>query len=234
MVLPPRCIVSGDIVGKQGMVAPAVWAGLNFIGAPQCACCGYPFEFAAEAESLCGGCLRERPDFAAARAALAYDDASREMILKFKHGDHTHAVHTFVPWMERAGQDFLGRANLFVPVPLHRWRLLRRRYNQAGLIAALLARRAGRLFVPDGLVRSRPTESQGHLRFRERHKNVKRAFVVHPKREELLRGKNIVLVDDVYTTGATVKECTKALLAVGAAEVNVLTVTRVLRPDGAD
>ena len=81
---------------------------------------------------------------------------------------------------------------------------------------------------------SRATQSQGHLRFRERHKNVKRAFAVHPKRAESLRGKNIVLVDDVYTTGATVKECTKALLEAGAAEVNVLTVTRVLRPDGAN
>lgn len=234
MILPPRCIVSGDIVGKQGMVAPAVWAGLSFIGTPQCTCCGYPFEFVTEGEMLCGGCLRELPPFAAARAALAYDDGSRDMILKFKHADHTHAVHTFLPWMERAGQGFLARADLFVPVPLHRWRLLRRRYNQAGLIAALLARRAQRRFVPDGLIRSRATQSQGHLRFRERHKNVKRAFSVHPKRVEILRGKSIVLVDDVYTTGATVKECTKALLAAGAAEVNVLTVTRVLRPDGAN
>lgn len=232
-VLPPRCLVSGDVVAEQGMVAPAVWGELNFIGAPLCACCGYPFEFATEGEALCGACLRESPPFSAARAALAYDDASRGMILKFKHGDQMHAALTFYPWMERAGRDLLVQAEMVTPVPLHRWRLLKRRYNQAAILAQGLAKRAGKPCVNDILLRHRATPSQGHLNFKERRRNVKRAFVLNPKRADAVKGKNILLIDDVYTTGATVGECVNALLKAGAAGVNVLTLARVVKPGNA-
>lgn len=230
VILPPRCLVSGEVVAEQGMVAPEVWGTLAFIGAPQCACCGYPFEFATEGEALCGACLQEKPPYAAARGALVYNDASRGMILKFKHGDQIHAAATFFPWMERAGRDFLLRADMIVPVPLHRWRLLKRRYNQAAILSQGLAKRAGRLCLHDALIRRRATATQGHLNFRERHKNVKRAFVINPKRAAQVAGKRIVLIDDVYTTGATVKECAKALMKADAAEVNVLTLARVVKP----
>lgn len=229
VVLPPRCLASGDVVAEAGMVSPAAWASLRFIGAPQCACCGYPFEFAVEGEALCGGCLQERPLFTSARAALVYDDASRGMILKFKHADQLHAAPTFIPWMERAGREMLAAADLIVPVPLHRWRFLKRRYNQAAVLALLLARRAEVTCIPDALVRRRATVTQGHLDFRARHRNVKRAFAVHLRYAGAVAGKRIVLVDDVYTTGATVKECAKTLLKAGAVGVSVLTIARVVK-----
>ena len=234
ILLPPRCLVSGEVVAEQGMVAPAVWGGLRFIGAPLCVCCGYPFDFKAEGEPLCGACLREAPPFAAARAALAYDDASRAMILKFKHADQIHAAATFFPWLERAGQDLLAQADILVPVPLHRRRLLKRRYNQAAILAQGLAKRAGRLCVNDAMIRRRATPSQGHMNFHERHKNVQHAFAFNPKRAAQVAGKNVLLVDDVYTTGATVKECAEVLLKGGAAKVNVLTLARVVKPGGGD
>lgn len=233
-ILPPRCIVSGEVVGQQGAVAPSVWGQLRFIADPQCASCGYPFEFTAEGQGqACAACIRESPPFASARAALVYDDASRGMILKFKHGDQIHAAPTFIPWMERAGREMLAEADFIIPVPLHRWRFLKRRYNQAALLAYLLARRAKAACIPDALVRKRPTATQGHLDFRARHRNVRRAFAVHPRHAAAVAGKRIVLVDDVYTTGATVKECAEALLKAGAARVSALTIARVVKP-GAD
>ena len=232
IVLPPRCLVTGEMVAEQGMVAPAVWGGLRFISAPFCACCGHPFDFAGENETLCGVCLQEAPPFAAARAALVYDDASRAMILKFKHADQIHAAATFLPWMERAGQDLLTQADILVPVPLHHWRLLKRRYNQAAILAQGLAKRAGRLCVNDALIRRRATPSQGHMNFHERHENVQHAFAFNPKRAARVVGRNVLLVDDVYTTGATVKECAEVLLKGGAAKVNVLTIARVVKPGG--
>lgn len=231
LLLPPRCIVSGEPVAVQGAVAPEIWGRLNFIGDPLCRICGTPFHFRVDAASLCGGCLRDTPPYDSARAALVYDDHSRDMILRFKHADQIHAVHSFVPWMRRAGADALAKADLLVPVPLHRWRLFRRRYNQAAVLSAALSRACGTLCVPDVLLRQRMTKSQGHMRFRQRRANVRGAFSVNPRYLDLVKQAKVVLVDDVYTTGSTVRECVKILKKAGATEVHVLTLAKVVRPD---
>ncbi len=231
MILPPRCFVTGEIVDSPGKLSASAWSELRFIGAPQCAACGYPFDFAMDKDATCGGCLRERPLYQSARAALVYDEGSRGVILKFKHADRTDGVHTLAGWMERAGADLLRTSDVIVPVPLHRWRLLRRRYNQSALLAQALATRNGKIYVADMLVRTRSTPIQGHKGFRERYKNVKGAFGTNPKRVTALQGKIILLIDDVYTSGATINECTKTLLSGGAASVRVLTLARVVKPD---
>lgn len=216
---------------SAGTVSPSAWAALSFIAAPYCDACGFPFEFAVPkgaGETLCAGCLSDRPAYRCARAALVYNDASRDFILGFKHGDQMHSVIAMVPWLKQAGADILAETDLIVPVPLHRWRLLRRRYNQAAVIGRVLATATEKAFSPDALIRTRATPTQGHLKAKERAQNVKRAFTVHPGRN--VTGKKILLVDDVYTTGATVNECVKVLLKAGAAEVSVLTLARVVKP----
>lgn len=230
-ILPPRCAFTGNLVDSQGMIASEAWAGLRFISFPYCYDCGAPFEFApiAGADMKCAGCLSDPPEFSRARSALAYDDASRSFILGFKHGDQTHSVVTMVPWLKAAGADLWESADIIVPVPLHRWRLLRRRYNQAALMGGVMAKAAGKPMIADALLRTRSTPSQGHLKPDERRKNVSKAFVVNPKRAGKIAGKTIILIDDVYTTGATVRECAKALLASGAKEVFVLTLARVIK-----
>lgn len=228
-VLPPRCVISGEEVDRQGMIAPSVWNRLEFLAAPHCAACGWPFEFAVEEGSLCAACLKRRPAFGMARSALKYNDASRDLILGFKHADKTHAVPAFVPWMRAAGREILPAADFLVPVPLHRLRLISRRYNQAALIAYALSKSAGVPVLPDALLRIRPTPPQGHMNIKERRRNVRRAFAVNPERAGQVAGKTIVLIDDVYTTGATVEECAKVLLKSGAGAVNVLTLARVVR-----
>ncbi len=238
VILPPRCLVTGNTVDRQGMLAPEAWSELKFISVPQCFSCGFPFEFSlAEQgvdETLCLKCISIKNNFDSARAPLVYDDASREMILKFKHADQTHAIKTFIPWLRMAGQDVLSRADAIAPVPLHRWRLLLRRYNQAALLARGLASETGLRCEPELLIRNRATPSQGNRSADERHKNVRDAFQVNPRRLKNLANKTIVLVDDVYTTGATVNECARVLKKAGAAAVHVLTVTRVVRASNVD
>lgn len=231
MILPPRCILSGEIVDCQGTLSPQSWASLSFIGAPQCQCCGIPFDYVIEEGAFCTQCLEYPPKFASARAALKYDDASKKMILGFKHGDKTHAVRTFIPWLKVAGAQMLQGADFLIPVPLHPYRLLARRYNQSALIAHALSRETGVACLPMGLKRVRATPPQGHLSTKERHKNVRKAFAVPHAVAHRIVGKKIILVDDVFTTGATVQECTKVLLKSGAGEVHILTIARVVREE---
>jgi ComF family protein len=163
------------------------------------------------------------------RSVLRYDDASRPMILRFKHGDALHAVPCFVPWLVRVGAGVLDDADMIVPVPLHRGRLWKRRYNQAAVLALALGRATGVAALPDALIRTRATPPQGHKGAKDRHRNVQGAFTANPKHGALLRGKHIVLIDDVVTTGATVNACAGALKAAKAARVSVLALARVVR-----
>jgi ComF family protein len=230
-VLPPRCVITGDVVDFQGMIAPEAWRKLSFISQPYCDCCGFPFEYAPmEGEVLCAACLRKKPEYTKARAALAYDNASRDLILGFKHGDKTHAVVAMAPWLRQAAGNILNECDIIIPVPLHRWRLLRRRYNQSALIAQAIANETGKTCLTNALMRTRATPVQGHLNISERARNVRKAFMVSPAALPKIQGKNVLLIDDVYTTGATVSECAKSLFAAGAGEVNVLTLARVIKP----
>ena len=232
VVLPPRCPITGEIVDSQGTVSATGWKDLSFITSPYCHQCGFPFDFAQEndaAVNLCGACIANPPIYDHARSALVYNDQSRDFILGFKHGDQTHAVVAMVPWLYQAGGEFWGDTNIILPVPLHRWRLLRRRYNQAALMGAVISKRVKIPFLPDGLIRTRSTPVQGHLNASERHKNVASAFSVHPKHKDAFLGKNVVIVDDVYTTGSTVNECAKVLKRAGANKVYVLTLAKVVK-----
>ncbi len=234
MILPPRCIITGEIVDAQGMVSPKAWGELNFIADPMCQRCGLPFDFmegnVVDDNALCAGCIKSPPNFTQLRSSLIYDDASRNIILSFKHADQMQLVISFVPWLKNAGQDMLAEADFLMPVPLHRWRILRRRFNQSALIAQKLGKHIGVKCLSDGLARIRHTPTQGYLRTKERHQNVKHAFEVNPKHLDVIKGKKIVLIDDVFTTGATVEECTKKLLKSGALSVSILTLARVVKP----
>ncbi|MBU6234320.1 MAG: ComF family protein [Alphaproteobacteria bacterium] len=226
-LLPPLCPATGQEVDAHGTVAYDYWASLRFIRKPYCSQCALPFPHdlgGVQPEGLiCAACMEYPPTFRRARAALIYDDASRKIILRYKSGDQLQAVRAFVPWMREAGADVLAEADVLVPVPLHRFRLLRRRYNQS----ALLAQRLGRPVCVDALERIKRTVPQGSLSRKERDKNVRGAFRVNPARVGQIAGKTVLLVDDVFTTGATLNACADALYKAGAAAVDVLAIARV-------
>jgi ComF family protein len=231
LILPPRCAFSGEVVAYPGEISPEAWASLRFIAAPFCGCCGRPFSFEVNGESLCAKCVQDPPEFNASRAPLIYDDYSRSLILKFKHADQMHLVTTFLPWMIRSGEELIRDADILIPVPLHHWRLFKRRYNQAAIIAKALSKAVNVPWNPFILERSKATVSQGFMTSEQREKNVKNAFRIHPKYMDWIKGKNVLLIDDVYTTGATVRECARVLLAAGAARVDVLVLAKVVKGD---
>jgi len=173
--------------------------------------------------------LREHPPFSRARAAFRYDEHSRALILKLKFQDETNLAPTLGRWLKNAGQELIKSSDIIVPVPLHYRRLVWRRYNQAALLAFHIHKLSNIPLCMEGLKRTRPTTPQSGLSRVERQKNVKRAFALHPKYAVDIKGKTVLLVDDVMTTGSTLHACTKALLKAGAASVNVLTLARTVR-----
>jgi len=183
---------------------------------------------ALDGETLCAACLTQPPAFDKARAIMAYDDKSRSAILALKHADRLDLVPGFSRWLGRTGRSLLDDSDLIVPVPLHSLRLWSRRYNQSAELARRLAREWKRVYEPFALARSRPTASQGAMASaKARRRNVLGAFQVPDPAK--VKGKRVLLLDDVMTTGATVQACARALKRAGAERVHVLVLARVVK-----
>ncbi len=195
-----------------------------------CDGCGVPFEYPLGAR--CAACLARPRAFDRARAACLYDETSREPILKLKHADRTDLAPLMARWLSRAARDLVEDADALVPAPLHRWRLLGRRYNQSAEIARALGRLTGTPYLPDALIRRRATDSQAGKSASGRRRNVAGAFEVPARRCGQVAGLRILLVDDVLTTGATAEACARALKAAGAAAVDLAVVARVKEAAG--
>lgn len=228
-VLPPRCAGCGVEIEHQDALCPTCWQQLTFISRPLCECCGVPFEIAPVGDSICGNCLADPPQFRASRSALIYDEECSPYILKFKHGDRLSARGLLSQWLYGAGGALLAEAGFIVPVPLNWTRLLKRRYNQAAILALSLSKLSGTPALVDGLIRRKATSSQGRKSAAARARNVQAAFEVNPKRAEKIKGARILLLDDVLASGATTNSCCKTLLKGGARSVDFLTIERVLR-----
>lgn len=229
LLLPPRCLKCGVEIGGDGALCADCWHGITFLQPPCCARCGLSFEVDLGADAICGACAREAPLYARARAALRYDDASRTLVLAFKHGDKLQLAPALGRFMRRAGAELLAACELVAPVPLHWTRLFTRRYNQAAVLAHALVHDGGPPVVADLLERRRATPSQGRSGRADRQRNVRGAFAL--KRGRGVAGRRVLLIDDVLTTGATVSECARTLLEAGATAVDVLTLARTVRPD---
>lgn len=227
LVLPPRCPACRVIVDGDGRFCPECWPQLQFITSPCCACCGLPFDHDRGPGAECGTCLAEPPRYAAARAALVYGGPARAAILALKHGDKPWLAGIMAAHMARAGAALITPETLLVPVPLHRWRLWRRGYNQAALLAQALAARTGAELAIDAIDRVKASPPSVGMGRTARAKNVRGVFKVRDRRR--VKGRIVVLIDDVLTTGATADACARVLRRGGAARVLVLTFARVVR-----
>lgn len=227
LIIPLRCIKCGTIVkGHQGLCENC-WPLIPFITSPLCKCCGLPFDFEIEEGALCGGCSHTLPPYKTARSVFIYTPQSKDLILRFKHTDSIHNAPLFAEWMARLGDGI--KDPYCIPVPLHWSRLFTRTYNQAALLAKEISKQQNWVYAPTLLIRKRRTPSQGHLSKKERIKNMTSAFAVPQKKKQRLASKTIILVDDVFTTGATLNACAKTLLKAGVKEVHALTLGRVVK-----
>lgn len=228
LLIPPMAHDSREATAFMGLSSVA-WSRIRFLEDPVCDGCGSAFEVEPGPYSpdRCDPCLASPFSFARARAACLYDDASRSLILRYKHGDHQAFAPLFAKWIGRAAAPLIEQADVIVPVPLHPLRLLKRRFNQAAEIARPLARQTGLDYLPDSLRRIHPTASQGGRSALARRRNVAKAFAVPASHVERIKGQRILLVDDVFTTGATAEACARSLLKAGAASVHLAVIARV-------
>lgn len=213
----------------------AAWDGLTYLDEPCCHSCGYPFEYdlglkgGPDKDALCVKCLVDRPAFDAARSALQYHEESSALILSFKHGGRTKFLDAFARQMSRAGRRFWPHTDYIIPVPLHPSRLQKRKFNQAALLARRVAQHTNLPFDPDILLRHKATASQGSQTAKGRRRNVQGAFSIPESKRAAVKDKSFVIIDDVYTTGATLESCARTLRRAGAAQIFALTLARVVR-----
>ncbi|MBR1756510.1 MAG: ComF family protein [Alphaproteobacteria bacterium] len=232
-ILPPRCIRCGKILSERNGLCADCFQKINFVAEPYCARCGVPFVSQSEQYNsigqLCGACLHEkRPVFALRRFAFVYDDEAKNLVLGFKFLDKTNYAEVLANMLRRAGADiWQQQPDLLIPVPIHRRRLLERKYNQSALLARELAKQTGITAEYSALQRVRHTVPQVQLSGQARRHNLKHAFDV--KSVQKIKGKKVVLIDDVETTGATLNECAKALKKAGASKIYALTLARTMK-----
>ncbi len=208
------------------MIEPARWAELEFLGAPQCSICGFPLPHDEGEDAVCAACAGRPPAYDSARAALAYSDHARRLILDLKRGGRRDGLAVFARWMAAAAPAQVARADFIAPAPMHWTRLAVRSFNQAAWLAQALALAAGKPWAPAALVRHKRRKSQAGLSAAERRRNVGGAI----KASRRFEGQVALVVDDVFTTGATLEACARALRKAGVAEVHGLTLARVVRP----
>ena len=227
LVFPPRCPLCGAALASQGGLCGDCWSQLAIPGEPCCASCQRPFGEGAPEGMTCAPCLAAPPVHDGIAAATLYTEGSRRLVLAFKHGRRI-ALAPMLARLMAARLPSVDAEWMIVPVPLHRWRLWRRGFNQSALLAREIAQLTGAGLLVDGLIRRKATPMLGGLGRAARMRVLGGAISVNPARAALIRGKSLLLVDDVLTSGSTSEACVKALKRAGAARVRIACFARVL------
>lgn len=228
LVYPPACAGCGVLTGSKASLCPKCWSRLAFIERPYCEVLGTPFSHDLGPGILSADAIANPPPFDRLRSVALYDDLARVLVQSLKYRDRTDLAPMMAGWMLRAGDGAVEAADLIVPVPLHRFRLVWRKFNQAAELSRALAAASGTPVLFDVVRRTKRTRRQIGLGPRAREENVRGAFSITQEGREKLFGRHVVLVDDVYTTGATVSAVTRTLKRAGVADVTVLTFARAL------
>ncbi|SIS52121.1 Predicted amidophosphoribosyltransferases [Roseivivax lentus] len=231
-VYPPSCLTCGGLTAENGALCGPCWRETPFIMGAACDACGTPLAGAAEVgtgPALCDTCLSIARPWTRGRAALVYSGKARDLVLKLKHADRHDIAAPAAGWLARAARDLIAPGTLIVPIPLHWSRRLKRRYNQAGLLADALSRKVERPVCHDALTRIRRTPSLDGARREARFDALSGAIAANPKRAPRLAGASVLIVDDVMTSGATCAAATEAAYAAGAQDVCVVALARVAK-----
>lgn len=229
-IYPPQCVACETQTEAENGLCGACWAQTAFISGAICDTCGCPLMGEDHGDVLqCDDCMQIARPWERGRAAFVYKDVGRRLVLSLKHGDRLELSWPAAGWMASRVADLIDDQTVIVPVPLHWSRLIRRKYNQAALLAQDLGKRLNRPVLVDGLMRIRRTAPLDGVTREDRFAAVAEVIAPHPKRGVQLAGKTVLLVDDVMTSGATLAACTEAAHKAGAAHVNIVTLARVVK-----
>jgi ComF family protein len=229
IVYPPACLACSAATAEPDRLCALCWRKVRFIERPYCERLGIPFDRDLGGPLLSPQAIAEPPDFDRARAVAHFDEGPvRDLVHRLKYGDRVELARPMGRWMARAGAEILADADLLLPVPLHRWRLWKRRFNQAHALAVEIAKVSGVRADPLALERVKPTKPQVRLTRAQRAQNVQGAFRVPQDALPRLIGKRVVLVDDVLTSGATLDAAARVLRRAGARRVDVLVFAQVV------
>lgn len=232
LIYPPLCTVCGEQVESDFALCGPCWRDTPFISGICCDACGVPLPGQAQGEGVhCDDCMRIARPWMKGRAALLYRDNGRALVLALKHGDRHEIVRPAAKWLARAAGPLLTPDTLIAPVPLHWLRLMKRRFNQSALLSHALAKETGHAHCPDLLVRAKATRSLKGMTREERFAALEQSITVHPGRLQRLAGRDVLLVDDVMTSGATLSAATQACHRAGVTRVCVLALARAAKDD---
>lgn len=237
ILYPPQCLCCGDPVSAEAALCGRCWSEAEFITGTCCSRCGAPLPGGAggeaarggEAQLICDDCLVIARPWRHGRAAMVYAGTGRQLLLALKHADRPDLAPALGDWLARAARPMIRPGMVVVPVPVHPWRLLKRKYNQSELIAAHVARVFGLGHLPGALQRIRHTEGQDHKGVSDRFANVAGSIGVNRRQAARLEGRAILLIDDVMTSGATLAEAAEALRAAGSGPISVAVVARAVK-----
>ncbi|KAF0676351.1 ComF family protein [Profundibacterium mesophilum] len=232
LIYPPQCAICEELILGDGGLCAACWGKTRFLTGLCCDICAMPLPGESVRPELCDACLAAPPPWARGRAVFAYEGNGGRIVRAFKNGDRLDLAPILAAWLLRAGADLMEDDPLLVPVPSHWTRLASRRFNQSATLAAGIARARGRRgagpgFAPRALLRPVRAARQRDASFAQRAVRLKDAFIPHPRHGGVMRGRRVVLVDDVLTSGSTLRAASAACLEGGAGELCVLLLARV-------
>jgi len=230
LIMPPSCLACRAPLAQHDAICAKCWADIDFIRPPVNDRLGLPLPFEFDTTPT-SSAPAHRPAYHRARAVALFSGVMREMILQLKYGDTHNARELFGRWLAAAGAELIEECDVIAPVPMHARRLLMRRFNQSAILANELARISDRQASPQLIKRTRATRSQVGLTSAERRRNLAGAFTIAPRQRKHITGRNILLVDDVITTGTTLNTCARALRQAGAARVNAVVLAIVVPTD---
>lgn len=232
LLYPPVCLGCDTAVAEADALCPRCFSRLRPITAPLCPRLGLPFEIPMGPDAVSAEAVADPPPFDRARSAVVYNEVARRLVGRMKYGDRPELARFCARLMAAAGRELWRAGPVLVPVPLHRARQFERRYNQSTELARALSRFTG-LAVDSLLVsRVRPTRQQVGLTAEQRQRNVAGAFAARPDALKRLAGRGVVIVDDVITTGSTVKSVARALHKAGVRQIDVISFARVVVGQG--
>jgi ComF family protein len=227
LIVPPVCLACHVPLVDHDALCAGCWGQIDFIRPPLCDRLGIPLPFDGGDIMVSAAAVADPPQYDRARAVGAFGGTLQKLIHGFKYSDRHDGRRLFGRWLASAGGDLLADCDVIIPVPLNRWRLLQRRFNQSAILANEVSRRTGVRFAPLALTRVKQTKSQVGLTILERQQNVANAFIVPPRWKAAIVGRRVLLIDDVITTGSTCNAAARALRAAGAARVDVLALALV-------